>query len=248
MRSAETIKKKLLYTREIAMPEDIYYTFAEKNIEVITIPLNRTVIQPYQKMEQDYDWIFFTSANAVKYFDFNFLNKQAKILAIGNQTVKVLKNLGFDVDFQPKEAFSEGLVKEWLTFADGKQRVFWPHSFQARRVIYNALTNQGHDVLEQVIYRNEFYLEDQEKLRHFLLNEVLDYVLFASPSAWMSFSKVTEPLQQLPADFWSRLKIAAIGPVTAKAIKKKQSVVIQPKIYDMPHLYECLLQDIEQEE
>lgn len=230
------------------MPDSIHQAFAKKEVEVITIPLNRTVLQPYEYLERDYDWIFFTSSNAVRYFDFTQLNSHAQILAIGNQTVKTLQDLGYDVDFQPKEAFSEGLVKEWLSFVNGKQRVFWPHSFQARRVIFNALTSRGHEVLEKVIYRNEFYPEDQDRLRRLLLNEALDYVLFASPSAWTSFSKVTETMLQLPADFWSRLKIAAIGPVTAKVIEKEHPVAVQPKVYDMPHLYECLLQEIEHEE
>lgn len=229
------------------MPEDIQQAFAEKGVEVVAIPLNRTVLQPYQSLEYDYDWIFFTSVNAVKYFDFAQLNPQAKILAIGNQTTKTLRKLGYPVDFQPKEGFSEGLVQEWLGFVEPKQRVFWPHSFQARRVIYNALTRQGHDVLEQVIYRNDFFPEDQEKLRTLILNEKVDYVLFASPSAWISFSKTIRELPELPTDFWSRLKIVAIGPVTARVIEKEQRVAIQPSVYDMPHLYKCLLENIDQE-
>lgn len=230
------------------MPNDIYQSFIENDVEIITIPLNRTVFQPYQSLEQEYDWIFFTSVNAVKYFDFAQLNNQASILAIGNQTALTLRDLGLNVDFQPKEGFSEGLVREWSSFVNHKQRVFWPHSHQARRVIYNALTRQGHTVLEQVIYRNEFYQEDQEKLRKLILNAPIDYVLFASPSSWESFFQTVGKFQQLPADFWSRLKIAAIGPVTARAIQKTQSVVIQPEVYDMPHLYECLLQEIKREE
>lgn len=226
------------------MPADVHQKFRGKGVEVITIPMNRTVFQPYESFERDYDWIFFTSANAVKYFDFAQLNKQAKVLAIGNQTTKTLQSLGINVDYQPKEAFSEGLVEEWLHFTDQKQRVFWPHSFLARRVIYNALMSEGHVVLEQVIYKNEFFPEDQERLKKLLLNEVIDYVLFASPSAWQSFSQVVKEVESLPADFWSRLKIAAIGPVTAKVIQKEQQVAIQPEVYDMPHLYECLLQEI----
>ena len=85
-------------------------------------------------------------------------------------------------------------------------------------------------------------------MRKLILNAPIDYVLFASPSSWESFFQTVEKFQQLPADFWSRLKIAAIGPVTARAIQKTQSVVIQPEVYDMPHLYECLLQEIKREE
>ena len=244
MRSVRTIKKRLLYTREAAMPADVHQKFKDKGVEVITIPMNRTVFQPYESLERKYDWIFFTSANAVKYFDFAQLNKQAKVLAIGNQTTKTLQSLGINVDYQPKEAFSEGLVEEWLRYINQEQCVFWPHSFKARRVIYNALTSQGHVVLERVIYKNEFFPEDQERLKKLLLNEVIDYVLFASPSSWQSFSQAVKEVESLPADFWSRLKIAAIGPVTAKVIQKEQQVAIQPEIYDMPHLYNCLLHEI----
>ncbi|MGM0166324.1 uroporphyrinogen-III synthase [Enterococcus sp. AZ135] len=230
------------------MPDDIQQAFAAKGVEVVVIPMNRTVFQPYQSLECEYDWIFFTSVNAVKYFDFSQLNQQAKILAIGNQTTKTLQELGYSVDFQPKEGFSEGLVEEWLGLVGTKQRVFWPHSFQARRVIYNGLTRHGHVVLEQVIYKNEFFPEDQERLRELIMNETIDYVLFASPSAWNSFSRALRKFKQLPENFWSQLTIAAIGPVTARVIEKEQHVAIQPDIYDMPHLYERLLIKIDQED
>jgi uroporphyrinogen-III synthase len=41
------------------MPMDIQHAFAEKGVEVITIPMNRTVFQPYKSLEHEYDWIFF---------------------------------------------------------------------------------------------------------------------------------------------------------------------------------------------
>lgn len=204
--------------------------------------MNRTRLLPYTTLETDYDWIFFTSVNAVKYFDFSQLNSQAKILAIGNQTNKVLKERGLQVDFQPRKGFSEGLVQEWLTFVKEKQRVFWPHSLLARRVIHDVLTDHGHQVIEQSIYTNEFLPEDRKRLDALLENETLDYVLFASPSAWESFYQEVNVLENLLSAFWLRLKIAAIGPVTAKVIKKAEKQVwLQPSIYDMPHLYKELL-------
>lgn len=51
-------QKKLLYTREASMPIDIQHVFAEKGVEVITIPMNRTVFQPHKSLEHEYDWIF----------------------------------------------------------------------------------------------------------------------------------------------------------------------------------------------
>ena len=84
-------------------------------------------------------------------------------------------------------------------------------------------------------------------MKELSLSETLDYVLFASPSAWNSFSKIIKDFQQLPDNFWKRIKIAAIGPVTAKVIEMEHhSVNVQPQIYDMQHLYECLLQDIKE--
>ncbi|MGM0216191.1 uroporphyrinogen-III synthase [Enterococcus sp. AZ109] len=227
------------------MPEAIRQSLAQRKVAVVDIPMNRTQAVACSALEQTYDWIFFTSVNGVRYFDFNQLQPQAKILAIGNQTTNVLQEKGFSVDFQPKEGFSEGLVHEWLKIVTAPQRVFWPHSLRARRVIYDSLTKGGHTVLEQVIYKNEFLNEDRQKLIQLLQEDSLDYVLFASPSAWESFFETVSQLSDLPEPFWDHLKIAAIGPVTAKAIKKDgQSVTIQPEVYDMQHLYQCLLEEI----
>lgn len=209
--------------------------------------MNRTRSLPYTELESDYDWIFFTSVNAVKYFDFTQLNKQAKILAIGNQTNKVLRERGLTVNFQPREGFSEGLVHEWLTTVSEKQRIFWPHSLLARRVIHDRLTKQGHQVLEQTIYTNEFLPEDRFRLNELLENERLDYVLFASPSAWESFYQSVLEQENVAQDFWLSMKIAAIGPVTAKVIERAgKEVWLQPSVYDMHHLYQELLIELTQ--
>lgn len=231
------------------MPEVIRQALVQREVDVIDIPMNRTQAVPCSALEQVYDWLFFTSVNAVRYFDFNQLLPQAKILAIGNQTTKVLKERGLPVDFQPKEGFSEGLVSEWMATVTEPQRVFWPHSLRARRVIYDSLTKGGHTVLEQVIYTNEFVDEDRNQLIQLLKEDRLDYVLFASPSAWESFFETVSQLANLPERFWEKLQIAVIGPVTAKAIEKEgQSVAIQPKVYDMQHLYQCLLEEIKLKE
>ncbi len=220
----------------------------KRAVEVISIPMNQTRALPYSQLEEDYDWIFFTSVNAVNYFDFSQLRSQAKVLAIGNQTNKVLASKDIKVDFQPKRGFSEGMVHEWLLTVPPKQRVFWPHSQHARRVIYESLTQAGHLVLEKIIYTNEFLLEDQLRLADLLQQTVIDYALFASPSAWESFYQSVHQLEQLSDDFWEQLELAAIGPVTAKAIQKSgQQVAIQPEIFDMPHLYHDLLMYIDQQ-
>lgn len=230
------------------MPEDIQQELAKRDVEVIAIPMNQTRAVPYLRLEEDYDWLFFTSVNAVNYFDFSQLRPQAKVLAIGNQTNKVLENKGIKVDFQPKRGFSEGLVHEWVLTVPAKQKVFWPHSQHARRVIYDSLTQAGHLVLEQIIYTNEFLPEDQQRLAKLLQETTIDYALFASPSAWESFYQSVQQLEKLPADFWQQLQLAAIGPVTAKAIQKSgQQTVLQPEIFDMPHLYRCLLAQIDQQ-
>lgn len=231
-------KRTILYSREAPLPEAVRQVFTEAGVAIREIPMNRTVAIETVPLKEPYDWIFFTSVNGVKYFDLSQLDQKAKILAIGNQTNKMLQKLGYHVDFQPKHAYAESLVSEWLAQVPPGQRVYWPHSILARRVIYDTLVAAGHVVLEQDTYKNEFLATDRKELEQLLATEDLDYALFASPSAWHSFYEVAE---DQPESFWQRLKIASIGPVTTKIIEKDgKKVAIQPEVYDMPHLYAAL--------
>ncbi|WP_146623609.1 uroporphyrinogen-III synthase [Enterococcus florum] len=227
------------------MPEAIFQELSQ-TVDILMIPMNQTVKLQAPPQKADYDWIFFTSVNAVNYFDFSQFNQEVKTVAIGNQTTKVLIDKGYQVTFQPKEGYSEGLIHEWLAINPDPQRILWPHSLHARRVIYDQLNERGHMVLEQVIYKNEFSDEHRSQLTELFRQGDLDYVLFASPSAWESFYQTAKQCQ-LPNDFWENLTIAAIGPVTANVIRQAGYLVaIQPEIYDMPHLYACLLQHIKE--
>lgn len=236
-------KRTLLYSREVPIPKEIRQAIVAAGVTIVEIPMNRTVALPAVPIHEPYDWVFFTSVNGVKYFDLTQLDPTAKILAIGNQTAKVLQELGYHVAFQPKHAYAESLVSEWLQQVSPGQRVYWPHSRLARRVIHDTLVAAGHTVLEQDTYQNEFLPADRQALQELLETAGLDYVLFASPSAWHSFYEVAE--KQPPA-FWENLTIASIGPVTTKVIEKAgKAVRIQPEVYDMKHLYAALLAEFQ---
>ncbi|MDH6363371.1 uroporphyrinogen-III synthase [Enterococcus sp. PF1-24] len=237
--------KELLYTRAEAMPLPVQQQFADLGIKVIQIPLIATEAVAYKKEPVNDDWLFFTSGNTVKYFDFSQIAPTVKIAAIGHQTAAALKEKGWPVDFIPQASYSESFVAEWQTQINQSQRIYFPHSCQARTVIVDELTKLGHQVTAAVIYQTIFPVEAQTALQDYLYTNQPDYAIFSSPSSWQHFYQIARKIPQVNDSFWQNLTISAIGPVTKRGVEKAgQKVSLMPDVYDMTHLYHKLLKTI----
>jgi uroporphyrinogen III methyltransferase/synthase len=186
-----------------------------------------------------FDWIVFTSVNAVDAFmkallegerDVRIL-KGLRLCAVGAGTAEKLAQHGIKVDLVPGEFRAEAVVAA-LTAAgpvDGV-RVLLPRADIGREVVADQLRQAGAVVTDVVAYRT--ILEDTPRegdpdVYGLLLEGRIDVVTFASPSAVRSFVKIygAEPA----ADLLKNTVVAVIGPVTAEAARQFGiPVTIQP--------------------
>lgn len=166
-----------------------------------------------------FDWVLFTSANAVGVF---FDRKESvapdaalpRVAAIGTGTAEALRERGVEPDFIPTRFVGDALAGE-LPVAEG-DRVLLPRAEVARRETVDILERRGACVTEVAVYRT---------LPEVLANDVLDdmrdgvdAILFTSESTVRSF--VDAVRGQLPeASLTERARIACIGPVTAEAAR-----------------------------
>lgn len=173
-----------------------------------------------------FDWIFFTSANAVRAFSsryatlgysWNTASRSPGIAAVGPKTAEELARAGLPVNYVAKTHSGAALAEELGPQLSGRG-VLLPRSDRANPDLPAALRRLGATPTELVVYRTLQAAEvDQEKLRG-VLDGQADALLFFSPSAVHHFVDLVGRGQL--ATLGGRLKVMAIGPVTAGALRK----------------------------
>lgn len=185
-------------------------------IEVVPIEENSAVISKICKSISDYDWIIFTSANAVDYF-MDFVDDirsfgSTRIACIGSGTSKALSKYKLVADFIPNSFVAEDLLESFpLVSPLHKGKVLLPRSAQARDVLPEGLKAMGWQVQDIDIYKVIKPRVSQETLNR---AQDADVITFTSPSCVDNYLELSK-LKQITAS------IVCIGPVTAEHVKNK---------------------------
>jgi len=161
-----------------------------------------------------YDWIIFTSANAVYAFA-----RQARptanprVATIGSATREAAESVGFSVGLMPEKYLAESLVEAFAGTNLGGSRILIPSAAVTRDVIPPALRKMGAHVDVVEAYRNVIPLEAADQARQIFQPPYPDWVTFTSSSA------VDNLIQLIGRDPLHHSKIATIGPVTSKTLR-----------------------------
>jgi uroporphyrinogen III methyltransferase/synthase len=209
-------------------------------------PLLRAAASP-----EEFDWIIFTSANAVDAFMTALLDGERDVRALkgprictsGTATADKLTSYGIKVDLIPREFRADAVVASLLALGSmAGVRVLLPRADIGREVIGEQLREAGAIVTEVVAYRT--ILEDAQRegdpdIYGMLLDGRIDVATFTSPSAIRNFAKIHGADQV--ADLLKNTVVATIGPVTADAARQLGiPVTIQPKTYTVPALVDAI--------
>ena len=199
-----------------------------------------------------YDWIVFTSANAVDFFmkclvavsDVREL-KGVRICTIGPSTASRLAKYGIRVDLTPAEFRTETLVEAMHTQAPVQNaRVLLPRSDIARELLGDELRAAGADVAEVVAYRTVLASGEREgdhDVYRMLLDRQIDAVTFTSASTVRNFVEILGHDQAI--DLLRNTVVASIGPVTAEAAQQLNiRTAVMPERYTIPDLVQALVE------
>ena len=198
-----------------------------------------------------FDWIVFTSVNAVEFFMQRLLAgprdirdlKGVRLCAIGPATAERLNRFGLKVDLMPFEHRAEAVLDTLLKADDmpGK-RVLLPRADLARELLATELRREGADVVEVIAYRTVLAGGERDAgpdIYKMLLEQEIDVVTFTSASTVRNFVKIlgTEPA----VDLLQTTLVATIGPVTAEtAAKLSIQTSIMPATYTIPALVDAI--------
>ncbi len=199
-----------------------------------------------------FDWIVFSSPNAVKYFLERVFEKgndiralgNASIACVGTSTAECIRDYHLKVDLIPSNFRAEGLVEEFARLDMKGKNVLIPRAKKAREVLPQGLTEMGADVTIATAYET-VTPELRQDVVEILQDEDVDVLTFTSSSTVKNFFKMVP--EKLRERILSKAKIACIGPVTAKTAKKQGLAIdIQPEkstIKDMVEAIEAYFKD-----
>lgn len=172
-----------------------------------------------------FDWIVFTSANAVQAVarrqrELGLAGnvsgeKRARVAAVGPATAEAATETGFSVDFVATNHSGGGLAEELREEVRGRG-VFLPRSDHANPELPAALKREGATVTEAVAYKTVPPSKAERALANECLKDEVDGILFFSPSAVQNFLEIVD--RKVLEKLQGRAVMVAIGPTTAGAL------------------------------
>lgn len=176
-------------------------------------------------VEGRYEWIAFTSVNAVKAVREKFeeygLDARAfsglKIAAVGDKTAEAIATWGIRADLIPSgEQSARGLLEDWPPFdelLDPINRVFLPRADIATETLVAGLIDLGWEVDDVTAYRTVRAAPPPAPTREAIKTGKFDAVMFTS-------SSTVRNLVGIAGKPHTSTIIACIGPATAKTAEE----------------------------
>jgi uroporphyrinogen III methyltransferase/synthase len=176
-------------------------------------------------VEGRYEWVAFTSVNAVKAvrekFDEYGLDARAfsglKIAAVGDKTAEAIATWGIRADLIPSgEQSARGLLDDWPPYddlLDPINRVFLPRADIATETLVAGLIDLGWEVDDVTAYRTVRAAPPPAPTREAIKTGKFDAVMFTS-------SSTVRNLVGIAGKPHTSTIIACIGPATAKTAEE----------------------------
>ena len=222
--------KRILVTRPSAQADGFAKRLRSAGFEPIFFPVieirpieNNIALDRALVKLGCYDWIVFTSVNAVDVLFERFSSilleegLGLKFAAIGPKTAEALQARGIDLDFVPDEYVAESILPG-LGDVRGKW-VLLPRAEIARKALPEAIAEVGGIAHEIAVYRTLPVQPDPEGLA--ALKSGVDWVTFTSPSTVQNFVETLRQQKMDPLQLAGKPKIACIGPITERAAREE---------------------------
>lgn len=166
-----------------------------------------------------FDWIAFTSANAVEAFlslAAGPLPLPLRMAAVGPATAAALRAFGVEPDLQAERSDAEGLALALTPRLAGGSRVLLPQAADARPLLADLLRAEGVEVTAVVAYDKRLPEGAAAEARALFAERPLGWVTFTSP-------RIARAFADLFGAGWparrAELQAASIGRVTTAELR-----------------------------
>ncbi len=222
--------KRVVVTRAAEQAGEFTERFQKAGAEVVLLPvleyvaLEGTGLDDALKSLGSFDWLILTSTNAVRFLRTRMAtlgvepktDGKPSVAAVGPATGAAAKEAGFRCDFVAQKSTGLDLAQELNAQVSGK-RVLLPRSDRAGSQLPEALAEFGAQVTDLVAYGTRPLKPHGPEWESLLRGEV-DMVTFASPTAFYNFEEAAG--RKMLGSLARRVKFAAIGPTTSRAIRE----------------------------
>ncbi len=250
--------KRIVVTRTREQASELVASlegFGAECLEYSTIQVE--ALEAYDILDEElerlneYHWVLFSSINAVQYFFERLYAKKMDarhlkgpmVAAVGKATADFLLRYGIVADLIPAVYTAEGLAQSLLDFGVEGRNILIPRAVKAREFLPETLRGAGAQVVVAPVYRNVPPPTGKEDLRAELVNGKVDMISFTSSSTVTNFlSMIDAANQEELTTLLSGIKIAAIGPVTAKTVTDNGLTVdVIPEAFTIPTMVAAIV-------
>jgi uroporphyrinogen-III synthase len=225
--------KRVIVTRAVQQSSELLERLTALGAIALALPLvsfappeDFTPLDAALRHLPSFNWIIFTSANAVHavadrarslQIPFDRSAASPGIAAVGPATRDAAENAGFSVDHVAKTHLGLALAQELADRLRGKS-VFLPRSDRANPDLPAALRALDTELTEVVAYRSLPPTHTDKDAVETAVTRQTHAVIFFSPSAVHHLIDLLGR-DSLPA-VQDRVALAAVGPVTARALRE----------------------------
>jgi len=224
--------KRVIVTRALEQSQSLVDALRDAGANPVLLPLvafappdNPAELDACLKNSTRFDWVFFTSQNALRGVQqrcasLNLALPQVfpgvKIAVVGPTTAEAVSAAGLQVNFISRIHNGVALAEE-LSAEAQKKRVFLPRSDRANPDLIEVLNLRGWQVTSVVAYKTVAPNSDSPETQESLLRGEADAILFFSPSAVHHLRHLLGVSRFL--DLSHQSVFVAIGPVSENALK-----------------------------
>jgi uroporphyrinogen III methyltransferase / synthase len=216
--------KRILITRPRAQADEFANKLRSAGFEPIYFPVieikqveNNLALERALSKLNCYEWIIFTSVNAVDTIFDQFPSlpwgNGIKVAAVGPKTAQALKTRAVIVDFVPQDYVPEAILPG-LGDLVGKW-VLLPRAEIARKDLPESIFNAGGVPHEVIVYKTLPARPDADGLA--ALRAGVDVITLTSPSTVQNFIAITQQNGLDPLKLPNNPLFACIGPITEQA-------------------------------
>lgn len=224
--------KRVVVTRALEQSQTLVNALRDAGADPILLPLvafappdNPGELDACLKNSARFDWVFFTSQNALRALQqrcaalevsLSIIFQDVKIAAVGPATAEAVTAAGLTVNFISRIHTGVALAEE-LSSETQNKRVFLPRSDRANPDLIEVLNLHGWRVTPVVAYKTVSPNSDSTDALESLLRGNADAILFFSPSAVHHLRDLVG--SQRFRELSHQSIFVAIGPVSENALK-----------------------------
>jgi uroporphyrinogen-III synthase len=168
-----------------------------------------------------FDWLVFTSANAVEAFlplTGGALPGRLRVAAVGPATAAALRAWEIEPRLVAERSEAEGLLADLAPHVDRGRRILLPQAADARPALGEGLARLGAEAVAVTAYDKALPADAARRAAELFSTAPLGWVTFTSP-------RIVRHFVELFGGDWERrrpeLRAASIGPVTTAELRRR---------------------------